>query len=64
MTVIITKNLEDHLEEICPICKKIHESNWIPEFEHFKCYKKQKCSECGYVLFKKLDFTTDGSFLF
>ena len=57
------KTLEDHLDELCPICNKKHESKWVAEFEHFMCYKKQECTNCGYTLFKKLDFGTDGSIL-
>ncbi|MFP4568015.1 MAG: hypothetical protein ACLFN8_03650 [Candidatus Woesearchaeota archaeon] len=51
------------MDEICPVCKKKHESNWQAEFDHFSCYKKQECLSCGYVLFKKLDFCSDGTIL-
>lgn len=63
MTRVNNKTIEDHLEEICPICGKEHVGEWKPEFEHFMCYKKQECVSCGYVLFKKLSFSTDGSVL-
>ncbi|MCC7574084.1 hypothetical protein KO361_00630 [Candidatus Woesearchaeota archaeon] len=60
---MIYKTLEDHIEELCPNCNTKHESKWEPEFEHFTCYKKQKCNNCGYTLFKKLDFSSDGTIL-
>jgi hypothetical protein len=60
---LIIKTLEDHLDEFCPVCKQKHGADWKAEFEHFICYKRQECSSCGYVLFKKLDFSSDGSFL-
>jgi len=61
--LIIIKTLEDHLEELCPVCNKKHNSKWEAEFDHFMCYKKQECLSCGYTLFRKLDFCTDGSIL-
>lgn len=60
---LCVKTLEDHLEEFCPVCSTRHNTSWVAEFEHFSCYKRQECGSCGYVLFKKLDFCTDGSFL-
>lgn len=50
--------LEEHLEEICPKCKKTHNANWQIEFDTFLTYTMQKCEHCNYKIFKKTEIMT------
>ncbi len=49
----------DHLEEICPACRKRHNQAWHSEFHHFIHYEVLRC-DCGHKVFRRTPYTTSG----
>lgn len=51
----------DHLELVCPSCKKHHHAKWKPEFWKHDHYKTLKC-DCGYKVFIKTEHLDSGHY--
>jgi hypothetical protein len=60
VSILVHTTLEEHLEELCPQCGKMHEAKWELELHETKNqtkrYFKLVCEDCNYVVFKKIDF--------
>lgn len=55
----MTLTLEEHLEEICPICKKRHNKDWESKFDRHNHYLTLVC-ECGYEIFIRTRWLSSG----